>query len=170
MRGGRGKGRTLKSVRPAQFSEGKKKKEKEIKEKGKNKKKPTKLYFGIWFADPDRMQVSPCRSARWVLRFLSPPSQFYWLGLRRCMLSCLGLLLQTPNTLCALYRSIAQDSDSAQRPEILNTGITPTYAESPKPFIESGPSAFFRLICRAAGIITSSNWVNNRASKRESNL
>lgn len=38
------------------------------------------------------------------------------------MLSCSGLLLQAPNTLCALYRSIGQDSDSAQRPEILNTG------------------------------------------------
>lgn len=45
MRGGRGKGRTLKSVRPAQFSEGKKKKEKEIKEKGEKKKSPQSSIF-----------------------------------------------------------------------------------------------------------------------------
>lgn len=68
------------------------------------------------------MQVSPCKSDRWVLRFFFPHSQLYCLDLHRYVLSCLGLLLQAPNTLCALYRSIAQDSDSAQRPEILNTG------------------------------------------------
>lgn len=101
---------------------------------------------GVQFADLNQMQVSPCRSDRWILRFLSPPSQLDWLGLCKYMLSCLGLLLQAPYILCALYRSIAQDSDSAQRPEILNTGYYTNLALSHQsPLLNLAPVHFSGL-------------------------
>lgn len=70
---------------------------------------------GIWPVDPDGkvfqvgFQVGP--HAR-------PPLS----ARSKQMLSCLGLLLQTLNALCALYRSAAPDSGFAQRPTILSRG------------------------------------------------